>query len=348
MILFLSQYLETELRRTTIRDVAEKANVSPSTVSLFIRGRAGVSDETGQRIAAVIEKLKYEPRRRSNHQSENALVGFLIERFALSAFSDIFYGEVIHGLEAQAKEAGWGVMFSVIEDDQSPRMVTENQVRGLLILGGSTDGDALAVRLTQQGFPVVLVDNYVLGLRVNCVVPDNRWGGYMAFKHLVDSGHERIAIIEGPRKYKTLTDRLDGALRAAEDSGLTLRPEYRQPDLSSGQPKKGYLEMKRLLALPEPPTAVFAVSDKTAFGALEAVKEAGLRVPTDISLVGFDDVAQTTPPLTTIHVPKYEMGVLAMQQLLEIIEGRVETPVRTGVYTHLVIRDSTARLEARA
>lgn len=331
--------------RATIRDVAAEANVSISTVSLFVRGQSRVSEETGQRIAAAIEKLNYIPRPRSQ-SSENNIFGLLIERLPLPAFSDIFYGEVIRAIEAQAKEYGYGVMFSIIEDGHLPRMVTENQVRGVLFLGGSPTNDALATKLAEQGMPLVLVDNYVVGLRVDSIVPDNQWGGYSAVKHLIDLGHERIAIIEGPRKYKTLTDRLSGALRAAHDHDVSIRSEYRQSSLSAGRPRKGYLEMEQLLSLPEPPTGVFSISDKTAFGALEAIKDAGLKVPEDISIVGFDDVADsshTVPPLTTVHVPKYEMGVLAMQRMIEIMNREQKLPVRTCVYTSLVIRNSSAR-----
>jgi LacI family transcriptional regulator len=100
--------------------------------------------------------------------------------------------------------------------------------------------------------------------------------------------------------------------------------------------------MKQLLSLPQPPTAVFAISDKTALGALQAIKEAGLKAPDDISVVGFDDVADTNPPLTTLHVPKYQMGLLAMEQLLKQVGNEVEMPVRFEVYTNLIVRNSTA------
>ncbi len=334
--------LNSEVRRVTIRDVAAEANVSISTVSLFIRGRSGVSEATAQRVSAAIDKLNYVPRQRANREPESKFFGFLIDRMPMPAFSDIFYGEIIRALEAKAKAYGYGIVFAISEAGQLPRMVTEKQIRGLLILGGSPTNDDLAIELAQRDMPLVLVDNYVPGLQVDSIIPDNEWGGYAAFKHLVDLGHEKIAIIEGPRRYRTLTDRLTGALRAAEDSSLILPAEYRQASLSSGRSIKGYLEMKQLLALSNPPTAVFAISDKTAIGALGAIKEAGLKVPDDISMVGFDNVADTEPPLTTINVPKYEIGILAMQRLIEIVNGKVDMPVRTCVYTNLVIRGSTA------
>jgi LacI family transcriptional regulator len=329
-------------RRPTIRDVAAEAKVSISTVSLFMRGLAGVSTDTGQRIAAAIEKLNYSPRRRLEPVQAHRFFGMLIEQLPLPAFSDIFYGQIIRALEAQAKAYGYGLLFSIVADSQIPRMVTDNQVGGVLILGGSPTNDALAAELVRRGTPLVLVDNYVSGLAVNCVVPDNEGGGALALQHLIDLGHRRIAIIEGPPKYKTLTDRLRGALRAAEAHGLPIPAEYRQESLSKGRSNKGYLEMKQLLSLAKPPTAVFAISDKTAFGALEAIKEAGLKVPDDISIIGFDDVADATPPLTTIHVPKYQMGILAMQQLFKQVNREAEVPVRSLVYTSLVVRQSTA------
>jgi LacI family transcriptional regulator len=337
----MAMSIHSNSRRATIRDVATEANVSISTVSLFVRGLTGVSNDTGQRIAAAIEKLNYTHRRREEVAPGHNFFGLLIEQLPLPAFSDIFYGEILRAIEAQAKKSGDGLLFSIIEDSQIPRMITDNQVRGVLILGGSPTNDALAAALVERNVPLVLVDNYVPGLQVDCVVPDNEGGGFLALQHLIDLGHERIAIIEGPPKYKTLTDRLRGALRAAKENGLELPPEYRQASLSKGRSNKGYLEMKQLLSLPNPPTAVFAISDKTAFGALEAIKEAGLKTPDDISMVGFDNVADAVPPLTTIHVPKYQMGILAMQQLLKKINHETEMPVLLQVYTHLIIRSST-------
>src|SRR5262245_13995923 len=180
--------------RPTIRDVAAEANVSISTVSLFMRGLAGVSSDTGRRIAAAIEKLNYAPRRRTESTQEHNLFGLLIEQIPLPAFSDIFYGEIIRALEARVKEYGYGLLFSIIEDGQVPRMVVDNQVGGVLILGGSPTNDALAAALVQRGTPLVLVDNYVPGLHVDCIVPDNEGGGALALQHLIDMGHQRIAI----------------------------------------------------------------------------------------------------------------------------------------------------------
>jgi len=344
------------LRRATIRDVASAAGVSISTVSLYTQGGAGVSDETAERIAQAIHQLGYVPRqqngRRSNgRKNQSKLFGLLLEEMSLSAFPETIYGAIIKAMEMEAKQYGYSMVLSVIEQEGVPQIVADKQVDGVIILGGCPLNDAVAVRLAQQAIPLLLLDTYLIGAPIDAIVPDNEWGGYQAIQHLVDLGHRRIAIIEGPAKYRTLTDRLWGALRAAYDLGITIPPEYRPAPQSSGHPWKGYREMKALLALPQPPTAVFAISDKTAFGAMEAIREAALRIPGDLSLIGFDNEVRgehTTPPLTTLHLPKRQMGVLAVQRLLSRIADPTLPPVRTCLPTSLIVRDSTQLFSGNA
>lgn len=330
--------------RVTLRDVARVARVSPSTVSLYVRGQPGVSRAMQDRIAAAIAELGYAPRARAR-ANHNRLVGLAVERLPLPVFSDIFYAEVIQGIEERAKALGLSVIFSVVEGQDLSQVMANQQAEGWLLLGGGNITDDQILAAQQTGVPIVLLDNYVRGTELDCVLPDNVRGGYAAFRHLLDLGHRRIAIIMGPAKYKTLGDRLAGALIAAAEAGLSGEELILQPSLSSGQPRKGYREMQALLALPRPPTAVFAVSDKTAFGALAALHDAGWRVPDELSLVGFDDLlesSQTTPPLTTVHVPKRELGLIALQRLADRLEGRALPPAQTLIYTRLVRRDSTA------
>lgn len=335
--------------RATIRDVARAAGVAISTVSLYTQGKAGVSEDTAQRIATAIQQLGYAPRqsngRRANgRKGPSKLFGLLLEEMSLSAFPETVYGAIIKAIETEAKRTGYSMVLSVIEQDAVPQLVMDDHVSGVILLGGCPLNDAVALRLAEQNIPLVLLDTYLVGAPIDALVPDNEWGGYQAIQHLAALGHRRIGIIEGPAKYRTLTDRLWGALRAAHDLGITIPAAYRPTPQSSGHPWKGYREMKRLLALPEPPTAVFAISDKTAFGALEAIREAGLRIPDDISLIGFDNEVRaehTTPPLTSLHVPKRQLGTLAVQRLLARIADPSLPPVRTCLPTTLVVRQST-------
>lgn len=334
--------------RPTIRDVAAEAGVSLSTVSLYTQKRDGVAAETAKKVADAIDKLGYVPRSRASRKQNSLFFSLMLEELSLSAFPETIYGTIIHAIETEAKVHGYSIVLSVIEDDAVPRVIEQGQVDGAIILGGSPRGDSVARQIAQLNVPLVLLDNHIPDAAIDSIVPDNQWGGYMAMKHLVDLGHRRIAILQGPTKYKTLTDRLWGARRAASDLGICIPKEYQPVAQSSGQPIKGYREMQSILALSERPTAVFATSDKTAFGALAAIEEAGLRVPEDISLIGFDNEVRSehmSPPLTTIHLPKQYIGKLAMQRLVAKIESSSDRPVRICVPTRLVERASTQQLD---
>ncbi|HQY94388.1 LacI family DNA-binding transcriptional regulator [Caldilinea sp.] len=330
-------------QRPTIREVAEEAGVSTSTVSLYFQAPDRVAVDTGERIAEAATKLGYTPRRRNGDQPQ--LFGLLMEELSAPAYPQAVYGGVVRGLELAAKQANYNMLYASVEEDCLPQVIQDGQVRGVVLLGGCLANDKLAATLLRRKFPFVLLDNYIVGLAADSVLADNEWGGYQAFTHLAELGHTQIAIIEGPQKYHTLVDRLFGALRAAQELGIPIPPEYRQPSISSGFPNKGYREMKELLQLKHRPTAVFVVSDRAAFGALEAVKEAGLSVPEDISIVGFDDevwAEHAKPPLTTVRYPRQEMGALAMARLLQRIEEPSLPPVRTHLYTELIVRSSSA------
>lgn len=331
-------------RRVTVRDVAEEAGVSISTVSLSFQSPGRVAADTRQRIVEAASKLGYTPRNRSPNGSKAKLFTLMMEELSLSAFPEAIYGAIIRSIEAQARQQGMGMLLATVEDGRVPQSVQENQTQGVIILGGCPENDALALKLKALSIPLVLVDTYIPHASISSVVPDNEWGAFQAYEHLVKLGHKRIALIEGPPKYRTLVDRRWGALRTAEELGVPVAPEHQQPSISSGYPQKGYREMKQLLSLPNTPTAVFAVSDRTALGALEAIKDAGLRVPDDISLIGFDDLASAesaSPPLTSVHYAREQMGVLAFESLMAQIKGNAQIATRQVVPSELVIRAST-------
>jgi LacI family transcriptional regulator len=285
--------------------------------------------------------------RRAERQVAPSAIGLLIERLPVPAYSDPTVGLMVHGIESEAGRRGYHVLLSSLEVGtvDLPAMVTERQVGGLVVLGGGDLSDALIRRLVATELPVVLADNFVDGLLVPCVLGDNEPGAYLVTRHLIELGHRRIAILEGPRKYKTLTERLEGYLRALDEAGLDADPGLMVKPLH-GSPRKGYRETEALLALAREqwPTAIFAVSDKTALGALAALKDAGLRVPDDMALAGFDDIdesAHMVPPLTTVRLPMREIGAVAVQRLAELIEGSHNAPSKVILYTELVVRESS-------
>ncbi len=329
------------LTRPTIRDVATEAGVSLATVSLVLNGKNGVGADTRQRVLAAIDRLGYQAR------GDRSVVGVLVERLSIPAYSDPALSLMIQGIETEASRRGYHMMLASVETGAAalPAMVSARQVSGVVVLGGGDISDDYIRALAATGTPLVLADNVVDGLAVPCVLPDNATGANLMTRHLIDLGHQRIAILEGPRKYKTLTERREGYLRALDQADLSPDPTLLVRPIP-GSARKGYLEMRALLELPRNrwPTAVFAVSDKTALGALEALKDAGLRVPDDMTLVGFDDIAEsahTMPALTTVHLPMQELGQVAVQRLVEHVEGTNVLPYKTVLYTSLVVRQSS-------
>jgi LacI family transcriptional regulator len=328
-----------------MRDVALAANVSVSAVSLVVRGRPGVAPETRERVRAVIAQLGYTVATPENGRP--TAVGLLIERSSMPVILDIFYGDVIHGFQAEAQRLGYQVhlhMFDkAAESLESLRTTLAGEVHGLVV---ANDGDItpeMVIQLEALQLPLVLVESYLPGQQLPCVLGDNFTAGYTVMEHLIERGHRSIAILRGPRKYSSLMDRLKGCLAAAAEAGILVPPDY-MPHPVSGHPKKGYVQMHEILRLPQRPTAIVTISDKTAIGAMEAIKEAGLRIPEDIAIASIDDVAEsayTRPPLTSFRISRAAMGQLAMQKLDRLIAGNAETPVKSIVYGELVVRETS-------
>ncbi|MYD10637.1 MAG: LacI family transcriptional regulator [Chloroflexi bacterium] len=336
------------MARPTISHVAKRAGVSPSAVSMYLNGRPGLGLETRRRIADAIDELGYVPRASRPRQQATSFIGVLVEKLPKLLTGDIFYADVTSGIQREAEGLGYSIAVSVIDEptETLPRLVAEGSIEGLLALGGGDITDPLLRLIISSGMPLVTVDNQSDLQPLNSVVVDNYRGAYLATRHLIDMGHRRIAVIQGPRKYKSLTERYHGCLNALIDAGLGVDTELVQRPLSSGVPNKGYREMKALLSRGEPPTAVFAVSDRTALGAIPAIREAGLRVPQDISIVGFDDMppdVYPAPALTTVTNERLSMGHIAMQRLHSIIKKPHDTPVQVVMPCELVVRESSDR-----
>lgn len=335
---------------STIKDVADAAGVSTAAVSLFLNDRPGISQATRDRIAAAIETLGYVPRGSATRRPAGAasnFVSLLVEKLPLSLHSDHFYSAVAQGVQAEAERLGYNLVLTVVDPSQQglPRALAEQHVAGAVALGGGDITDALLDAINQSEIPLVVVDNQSISSQIDCVVTDNQHGTYQLIRYLIGLGHRRIAIILGAEKYKSLNERYSGYRQAMFELGNGLDESLIQPNLSQGIPRKGYLEMMSLLDRDPWPTAVFAVSDRTALGALEALRERGIEVPKQISLAGFDGIEPgltVKPSLTTVSSRKYEMGVVAMQRLDALINGRGTSPIRHVLYTDLIIRESTA------
>jgi DNA-binding LacI/PurR family transcriptional regulator len=328
-----------------MRDIATAADVSLSTVSLVVNGKPGVSQSRREKVLKVIKELGYNTDGRKNLPTETKVFGLLMESLSEASRSEGFYMRIVSGIEETAYELGYQVLLHVFRPNVDPihsiRELMGRDIDGLII---ANDGDVtpdVIWKIAEAGIPMVLVENYQ-NIPIHSVTADNFSAGRIMTDYLIQLGHKRIGAIGGPDKYSSLRDRMRGHRIAMIENGLPLDPSL-QPSPVSGNPRKGYVQMQKLLALPEPPTAVFAVSDRAAFGAMEAIKDAGLVCPNDISVVGIDDVrdsAYSTPPLSTFSVPKYDLGRTAVLILHNLAMNMSIPPARTVLIGKLLVRQS--------
>ena len=329
----------------TMRDVAVAADVSLSTVSLVVNGKPGVSPDRRERVLKVIKELNYGAGGRKKSAVETKIIGLLMESLSEASRSEGFYLRIVSGIEETAYDLGYQVLLHVyrpaIDPLNSIRELMGRDVDGLII---ANDGDItpnVIQHIAEASIPMVLVENFQ-NFPTHAVTADNFTAGRVMTEYLIQLGHRRIGALGGPDKYSSLRDRLRGYHIAMLENGLPLDPSL-QPAPVSGNPRKGYVQMQKLLALPEPPTAVFAVSDRAAFGAMEAIKDAGLVCPDDISVVGIDDVrdsAYSNPSLTTFNVPKYDLGKTAVLILHNLTQDKSIPIARTVLHGNILVRQS--------
>jgi DNA-binding LacI/PurR family transcriptional regulator len=339
--------------KPSLRDVAREAKVSPSAVWMAIHNKPGVAPETSRRIWDTISDLGYTVKStRTDHAV--GTVGLLIEKSSIPAIMDSFYGDVISGFQAEAQRSGYHVNLVMFDRANEPASIIKNGfIRSITGLAVANDGDItpeMVIQLEATNLPVILIENHLDSEQLPCVLGDNFTAGYMATQHLLSLGHRTIAVLPGPKKYSSLVDRLRGCRAALAEAGLLIPPEW-LPKPLSGYPLKGYLQMKEILTLDHHPTAIVAISDKTAIGAMEAIRESGLRIPEDIAIASIDNIAESAycrPPLTTVHIPKREMGVLAFQRLHHLITSDHDIPVKNIVYGELIVRESSGAVRSTA
>jgi LacI family transcriptional regulator len=339
--------------KPSLRDVARQAKVSPSAVWMAIHNKPGVAPETSRRIWDTISDLGYTVKSTPTDHAVGT-VGLLIEKSSIPAIMDSFYGDVISGFQAEAQRSGYHVNLVMFDRANEPVSIIKNGfIKSITGLAVANDGDItpeMVIQLEATNLPVILIENHLDSEQLPCVLGDNFTAGYMATQHLLNLGHRTIAVLPGPKKYSSLVDRLRGCRAALAEAGLLIPPEW-LPKPLSGYPLKGYLQMKEILTLDHHPTAIVAISDKTAIGAMEAIRESGLRIPEDIAIASIDNIAESAycrPPLTTVHIPKREMGVLAFQRLHHLITSDHDIPVKNIVYSELIVRESSGAVRSTA
>ena len=326
----------------SIREVARLSGVSVATVSRVLNGTATVREETRQRVLERVRELDYVPNAaaRTLVRRRSQVIGVVVNTG--DTHPDLkhpFFGDVLVGLR-QALGASHYDLLLFTERKGFLRRAVQHQLDGLVLMGvDRRDPDLRG--LLERRLPAMNVDLDVSGPRAGYVMSDNVGGARTATRHLVELGHVRIATITGLSNTKPAIDRLRGYREELLAHGLLYRTTYvRAGDFYS---RSGHEQTRRLLALRRPPTAIFAASDEMAIGAVSAIHEAGLSVPHDVSVVGFDDIESASllrPPLTTIRQNKTALGRVAGESLIRLIEDDAAKPPRIAVAVELVERSS--------
>jgi DNA-binding LacI/PurR family transcriptional regulator len=329
----------------TIRDIAKRAGVSVATVSYVINGTKPVAPQTAARVRRAMEELDYYPnaaaqslRTRTTH-----VIGAVI-----SDITNPFFATLVRGVEDCARESGYSVLIcNTGESLENERLYLEllcrRRVDGL-ILAPTGKNDELIHRLIKRKMHIVFIDRVLPDISAPAVLSQNEEGAYLATSHLIQHGHWRIGIVLGLPDVSTTRERYRGYLKALRDHGILLHPSL----VVHGHSRVAAAReaCRALLSRADPPTALFVTNNLMTIGAMQAIRENGLRCPRDISVVGFDDFEWAEafdPPLTTVAQRPYEIGRRAAQTLLAMIRGRpgAETGVvRLGV--ELKVRGSVA------
>jgi LacI family transcriptional regulator len=332
--------------KVTIHDIAEKAGVSPSTVSRVLRNSAGVAENKRDAVMQAVAELDYRPNifAQSLASGQSMTIGVLTQNFGSP-----FYDGIVQGILLGLEDSDYWPLFAdgrwqpAIEE-QSLDLLLDRRVDGIIIIGGQIPEEKL--QKVAAKIPLIVVARGLKTMSQHCLYLNNFQAAYQVTKYLLDMGHRDIAHITAPVAYaKTVNDiqkRYEGYQQALRDVGL--EPDPRLVVEGNLQQQSGVLAVEMLLSRGRPFSAIFSANDQMIFGARLALFRRGIRVPEDVSLVGFDDessAAYMVPPLTTARQPSVQMGQVAAQAILNMINGG--SPDLPIFEADLIIRESVSR-----
>ncbi len=341
--------------KVTIKDVAREAEVNPSVVSRVLNkdSTLKVREETRERVWEAAEKLNYRPNRTAKmlRTKKSRMIAVLI-----SKFSDLYFTTVLEGIVRVAEERGYIISVFSTEEDRKKgseyiETVYEYGMDGAILASSYVEEETLQ-QLKYSSVPMVMLRRNPREYGVMGVLADELAGVSMAMEHLIRLGHRKIAHISGQLFSRSGLKRFEGYRKGLYENGIPYRVEYVQE--SDQTEKGGYRAMMCLLELEDPPTAVFAFNDTVAYGAMSAVWDKGLRIPEDISVVGYDNTilaGHMHPRLTTVDGRMKDMGVLGAKMLIDVIEGKEEidnqkmTESDIMIQPLFVVRESTGRVK---
>ena len=332
----------TTAKKVTIQDIAQKANVSISTVSRVLNGRVPVAEPKRSAVLQAVDDLRYRPNifAQSLASGQSMTIGILTQEIR-----GIFYDELVFHILQELRETSYSAIIAdghwqVEKGLEAINTLVDRQVDGLILIGGSLPAEKV-IEISQEK-PLILAGRHIPALASQCVYVDNFEGGYTATKHLIDLGHRHIAHITGELNQEDAIERFNGYKSALEDAGLKVDDKL----IVEGhfQEQSGLMAVEMLLTRGQMFTAIFSGNDQMAYGARLALFRRGIRVPDDVSIIGFDDQtmsAYTIPPLTTMRQPAGRLGRTAAQAILNLIK---EEPIGIRPFkAELVNRESTER-----
>ena len=330
----------------TMKDVALKAKVSTATVSRALMNPDKVSQATRNRVEKAAREVGYLPQPMGRNVKRNESRTILV---IVPDICDPFFSEIIRGIEVTAANHGYLVLIGdCAHQNQQEKtfidLIITKQIDGMLLLGSRLPFDA-SIEEQRNLPPMVMANEFAPELELPTVHIDNLPAAFDAVNYLYEQGHKRIGCIAGPEEMPLCHYRLQGYVQALRRCGIMVDPQYiARGDFTF---EAGSKAMQQLLDLPQPPTAVFCHSDVMALGALSQAKRQGLKVPEDLSIIGFDNIDLTQfcdPPLTTIAQPRYEIGREAMLLLLDQMQGQHVGSGSRLMDCELIIRGSTRAL----
>ncbi|HGY0741126.1 TPA: substrate-binding domain-containing protein [Vibrio cholerae] len=331
----------------TMKDIARLAGVSTSTVSHVINKSRFVSDEIAERVNNAAQQLNYAPSAlaRSLKMNRTKTIGMLV-----TTSTNPFFGEVVKGVERSCYHQGYNLILCNTEGDNqrmkaSINTLLQKRVDGLLLMCSSLEGERLDVFDRYPDIPIVVMDWGPILFASDKIQDNSLQGGYMAAKHLIECGHKEIGCITGPLIRHQAQMRYEGYKRALAEAGIAINPDWIVE--SDFECEGGYQAFEKLYQRGKLPSALFVSNDMMAMGVIQAASQRGLRVPDDLSLIGYDDVHIAkfmTPALTTIHQPKYRLGKAAVDTLLYRLENPDTTAQVVQLEPTLVVRNSVRKL----
>jgi len=333
----------------TIKDIAKIAGVSHSTVSRALSGHPGIPKETADRIKKVASDLGYVPSAvaRGLRTSRSNALGVIVNRI-----DDPFFSQILQGIEDVLQEAGYSLFVAASNRDPSRekaivQAMRERQVDGVIVCT-TQFGDEHRSQLEHYGFPIVAIGNLEGTDYKWLVYHDDFYGNVQITKYLIESGHRKIAYLGNSRAERTTRGRLNSFKQEMNAASLPVPDEYIYY-CPNGRPEGGEIGAKHCVDLVDPPTAIMCFNDMMAIGVVKALREAGIQVPRDCSVVGFDDIpfaAYTYPSLTTFEQPKYQLGFEAAQMMYNLLQPQSEInsaqEQTLKLRGELIVRETTA------